>query len=613
VVAAAYVSAEEGTGCVHTAPGHGADDFRTGKENGLPPFSPLDDHGRYTPEAGAGLAGKRVPDEANGAVLPLLAARLLHEEKVLHSCAHCWRCHRPIVYRATDQWFVQVDHLDLRKRALEEVGRVRWVPEWGARRISGMLASRPDWCISRQRHWGIPIPALRCAGCDHVWTSPEIVSRTREVVRREGADSWFDRPVHAIVGSQACPACGGREAVPARDIFDVWFESGTSWRAVVQREGLGLGFPSDAVLEGTDQHRGWFQSSLLPAVAVEGRAPWRTVVTHGFIVDEGGDKVSKSKGGMLHADVLAREFGADVARLWVASIEYREDAPVSRDLLRRTGEVYRRIRNTFRWLLGNLDGFDPARDAVPDGDLLEADRWVLARLDRVAAEYVEAFGAFDWARGLRAVHEFCDRDLSAFWFDANKDRFYCDEADGPRRRSGRTAAWRLADSLCRLLAPVLPHTMEEVWGALPGARGGSVHLETWPAPAAAAPDAGALLARWEDLRRLRDAVLAACEPLRARKEIGSNLEARVAIAADAAVPGMGFEELAGVLMVSEVVPGEPAAGGGAPVVATPSPHPRCARCWNLRPGVGRDSRFPDLCGRCAAVVGSGAPAAPSGG
>jgi isoleucyl-tRNA synthetase len=610
VVAASYVSPEDGTGCVHTAPGHGADDFRTGKEAGLSPFSPLDDHGRYTAEAGPGLCGKRVPEEANQAVLAMLGARLLHRAGIRHSCAHCWRCKGAIIFRATDQWFVQVDHDGLRARALEEVEkRVRWIPEWGRRRIGGMLQTRPDWCISRQRHWGIPIPAAACNGCGRTWTSADLVRNTRAVVAKEGADAWFDgRPAAAFLKGLRCRLCGSAEAHLKKDIFDVCFESGSSWRAVVQaRPELRrpAGEPvSDAVLEGTDQHRGWFQSSLLPSVAVEGRAPWKTVVTHGFIVDEGGDKVSKSKGGLLNADELAKEFGADVARLWVASINYQEDVPVSRDLLKKVGESYRRIRNTFRWLLGNLDGFDPAKDAVADADLLEADRWVLARLEEVVAEATGAFEEYDFSRALRAVYEFCDRDLSAFWFDINKDRLYCDAAQGPRRRSARTAALRVADALCRLLAPILVHTAEEAWLALPGKREESVHLAAWPRPV---PPAGgeALLARWRDLQRLRDAVLAACEKLRTGKEIGGNLEALVAIDPARVPPGMSAGDLAGVLMVSGVELRTPAAGAGpeAPaVVAARSPHAKCARCWNLRPTVGKDPRFADLCDRCAEVV-----------
>ena len=609
VVAAAYVSSEDGTGCVHTAPGHGADDFRTGKENGLPPFSPLDDHGRYTAEAGSLLQGKRVHDEANEAVLPLLGASLLQRGQLTHSYAHCWRCKGPIIFRATDQWFIRVDHQDLRRRALEELGRVRWVPEWGSRRIGGMLESRPDWCISRQRHWGIPIPCFRCEGCGHTWTDAKIVARAREVVRQKGADSWFSEPAHVFTAGFRCGKCASSDLALGKDIFDVWFESGTSWRAVVQaRPELRGSFPSDAVLEGTDQHRGWFQSSLLPSVAVEGKAPWKTVVTHGFIVDEGGEKVSKSKGGLLNADELTKEFGADVTRLWVASVEYTEDLPVSRDLLRRLGESYRRLRNTLRWILGNLSGFDPALDAVPEEQMVPLDRWVLARLREVQAEVRTSWSGYDFPRGNRSVFEFCDGDLSAFYFDVSKDRFYCEAASAEARRSGQTALHLVGRSLARLLAPVLVHTADEAWAFLPGEKEASVHLALWP-DEGPRPGDREVLERFADLRAVRSEVASACEALRAEKAIGGNPEARVEVApADErtakALADFGPQGLAGLFLVSEVVlrPQAPAPGRRATVAAAKSPHRKCARCWNLRPTVGKDSRFQDLCARCAGVV-----------
>ncbi len=622
VVPALYVSAEDGTGCVHTAPGHGADDFRTGKENNLPPFSPLDDHGHYTSEVGPTLVGKRVHDEANKAVVAMLDKQLVHQGTITHSYAHCWRCKGPIIFRATDQWFIKMDQpiegksgKTLRQKAKEAIGETRWVPEWGSRRIGGMVETRPDWCISRQRHWGIPIPAVVCGNCGKTWTSPGFIRNTRKVVAKDGADAWFKgKPAATFIGSERCPDCRSTEGALARDIFDVWFESGTSWRAVVQREEHGLHFPSDVVIEGTDQHRGWFQLSLLPSVALEGRAPWKTVVTNGFTVDDAGEKVSKSKGGLLHANELADKFGADVARLWVASINYHDDIPVSHDLLQKVGESYRRIRNTFRWLLGNLHGFDPVRDAVPDGDLLEADRWALARLDGVVAVSRKAWEDYDFARGTRMVYDFCDQDLSAFWFDFNKDRFYCDAPNGLRRRSGQTACLRVADALCRLLAPVLVHTTEEVWAHLPGERETSVHLETWPEEnPTLAVDALSIGVKWESLRTIRGVVASKCEQLRANKQIGSNQEASVRIRPQNLYSGELLansdpEELAELLIVSEVKTDhldESRADPGPVVVeveAMPSPHHKCARCWNLRPTVGKTSDFPDLCARCVDVV-----------
>jgi isoleucyl-tRNA synthetase len=624
VLPADYVSADDGTGLVHTAPGHGVDDARTGQAHGLPLYAPLRDDGRYEDGVDPALAGKRAADEANATVLGLLrgSSALAGEAKVRHSYAHCWRCKKPVLYRATEQWFVRVDHDGLRERALDRIeNRVRWIPAWGSRRIGGMVRTRPDWCISRQRTWGIPIPALRCGACGNGWTTEGVVAEAKRAIGENGSDAWFDGRMDGLAAGAACPRCGKAEAALARDIFDVWFESGSSWNAVVRtreefRGADGKPLPVDAVLEGTDQHRGWFQLSLLPSVAITGEAPWRAVVTHGFTVDEGGDKISKSKGGLLHADEIAKQFGADVARLWAASVEYGGDVPASPDLLKRQSEPYRRLRNTLRWILGVLDGFDPARDAVPEERMLLLDRWVLARLREVQATATQAFDAYEFARATRTVFEFCDGDLSAFHFDASKDRFYCEAPAGLARRSGQTALHAVASSLCRLLAPVLAHTTDEAHAYLPGPKEASVHLERWPSEGPRPGDAE-VLALVAEVRAVRALVAAACEPLRATKTIGANAEASVTVApADAAcaaaLASLGEAALAETFLVSTVrlLPAAPAAGGArASETAERSSHGKCARCWNLRPGVGADARFPDACARCAAVVA----ALPAGG
>ena len=489
IVLAEYVTVEDGSGLVHTAPGHGAEDYATGLKYGLPTLSPVDAGGRFTTEAPDFLHGLGV-FEANPKIVERLKAdgSLYHEVRLKHSYPHCWRCKRPVIFRATEQWFVKVDHEGLRERTLQAIDQVKWVPSWGQGRIESMVQGRPDWCISRQRSWGVPIPAFGCKGCGTMLLSGASVRHVRDLFRREGADSWYSRPVEELMPPGAsCASCGGTDFEKQYDILDVWFESGSSHRSVLADPEEGLGYPAYLYLEGSDQHRGWFQSSILTAVGSTGRAPFEGVLTHGFVVDEKGEKMSKSVGNVIHAVKATEQYGADVLRLYVASMDYADDVRMSEQGIKEASEAYRKIRNTFRYLLGNLgdyDGFDPA--TVPAESLTELDRWALGELNRVITDVKAAYGRFEFYRVHQRIYQFCAVELSSFYLDVLKDRLYAEAAGGPKRRAAQYVLSRLHEVLTRLLAPILPHTAEELWDFVPGeATGGkeaSVHLALLPEP-----------------------------------------------------------------------------------------------------------------------------------
>jgi isoleucyl-tRNA synthetase len=613
IVLAGYVSVEDGTGLVHTAPGHGAEDYQTGRAYQLSVLSPVDPAGKFTDEAPEWVAGRQV-FAANPTIVDHLRAsgHLFHQMPLVHSYPHCWRCKKPVIFRATKQWFIAVDHNDLRGRTLKSIGDVSWLPAWGQTRIESMVSLRPDWCISRQRSWGVPIPALGCTTCHTQLLTAATVRHFRDLFRGHGADAWFTRPVEEIAPPGAsCPNCGGTTFRKEGDILDVWFESGSSHRAVLAQN-FGLGYPTYMYLEGSDQHRGWFQSSILTAVGTTGTAPFETVLTHGFVVDDKGEKMSKSLGNVVLAVKATEQYGADVLRLMTASMDYADDIRISERGIKEMSEAYRKIRNTFRYLLGNLEDyrqFDPA-EVDPEPCLHEIDRWALGQLNQVIRDVTAAYERFEFYRVYQRIYQFVSVELSSFYLDVLKDRLYAEAPRGPDRRAAQFVLARLHERLTRLLAPILAHTAEESWDYLPDREGkpASVHLALFP-EAEPRWDDPARDERWGILLEAREAVLRALEGLRKNKTIGSAQEAVVAIAAspaDAPLLDASRALLTTLCMVSALtvepaasLPGDSERFG---VVASRSPYAKCERCWNLRPDVGQHADHPTLCGRCARVV-----------
>ncbi|MBE3589506.1 MAG: isoleucine--tRNA ligase [Firmicutes bacterium] len=603
VVLGEHVTTDDGTGLVHTAPGHGHEDFEVGRRYGLEILVPVDARGRMTEAAGpfAGLA----VHEANGRIREALreAGALLAAGTIRHQYAHCWRCHTPVLYRATEQWFADIDRI--REAAMAAAGEVDWIPHWGASRMREMVAGRGDWCLSRQRVWGVPIPVFYCRACGEALIDDASIEAVAALFEREGSDAWWRREAAEILPpGTRCRRCGAAEFRKETDIFDVWFDSGCTHAAVlaVRPE---LTWPADLYLEGhNDQFRGWYQSSLLTAVATRGRAPYKQVLSHGFVVDAEGRHMHKSWGNVVDPIDVVHRFGADVFRMWVVSTDYTADVRIGDALLEQVAEAYRKVRNTLRFLLGNLSGFDPQRDLIEADELPTFDRWAVHRAAELQEAVREAYLRYEFRTVYNLIHTFCVNDLSSFYLNARKDALYTLAPEAPERRAARAALWWLARALVAWIAPILPHTAEEVWDHLPKAPGEpeSVHLTEWPS---LPPRAERAAARVEALLKVRDEVLRKLEEARAAGVVRETAEARVELRvpeADARLlQEWGEAALAEALVVAEVrVEADP--GGGVAVAVTPTGYPKCERCWRYVEDVGRSEAHPGLCGRCVDVL-----------
>jgi isoleucyl-tRNA synthetase len=619
-VTATYVTTDQGTGAVHTAPAHGVDDFATGARYGLSQLNDVDDGGHIRnglPEYDGMFVFK-----ANAPIIALLEERgaLMARQEIHHSYPHCWRCHRPVIFRATEQWFINMEtpmpastpHADgsvttFRQRATEEIDRVKWDPSWGKERITNMVSSRPDWCISRQRIWGVPIAVLLCVKCGRPLNDAEVNQRIVDLFAKEGADAWYVRDAAEILpAGTTCSSCGTAEFKQEMDILDVWFESGASQAAVLGRE-RDLPWPADLYIEGGDQHRGWFQSSLLCAVGTRDAAPYRMAATCGWTLDEQGRAMSKSLGNGVDPVDIAQRLGAEIVRLWVASVDFREDVAASENLMQRVSQTYVKLRNTFRFLLSNLNGFEPEKHAVAWERMLPLDQYMLTRTRELTEKILGWYDDFEFHRIYHALNEFAVAELSQLYIDAVKDRIYTFAPDNPARRSAQTVLWMIAEALVRLVAPLLSFTADEIWRYLPpvGNRLPSVHLELFPKPEnlAATIDAG-LMSDWQSLLAMRDEALKSLEEARKAKLIGKALDARLLLEVPEAMGPLlaryqgSLKELLNVSQV-EVVPGT---GNELVVTTLPAEGKKCERCWNYSVHVGEDRRWPTVCERCSAAL-----------
>lgn len=599
-----HVTLESGTGCVHTAPGHGVDDYNVCRNYPeIPVICPVNGDGVLTEEAGqfAGLT----TDEANKKIAIHLDATgsLFALKKIIHQYPHCWRCKSPILFRATDQWFCSVD--DFKDDAVKAINEVEWIPSWGKDRITSMVRERKDWCISRQRKWGVPIPIFYCRDCGEPLIDKTAMLAVADVFAKEGSNAWFDHDASGMLPEGTkCAKCGCTSFDKEKDIMDVWFDSGSSHTAVVRRRGY-LKFPADLYLEGNDQYRGWFQSSLLTSVATMGTAPYKTVLTHGMILDMEKRKMSKSLGNGISPQEVIKQYGADVLRLWVASCDYQSDVNISFDILKQRSEAYRKVRNTARYILGNLFDFNPNTDMADFDTLLPIDKWALAKLNSLIDKVREAYDKYEFHIVYHSIHNFCVVDMSNFYLDVLKDRLYTEKADSPRRRAAQTAMYLILDAMTRMIAPILAYTSDEIWKFMPhSAANEASHVIYNEMPEKVAVDVDdSFMEFWNRIHELRDDVKKTLEPMIKEKTIKSSLEAKVTLSAGGETLGFlkqAEPELADAFIVSEVVIADN--GAELDITAEKAEGEKCERCWAIRKSVGADAEHPTLCAHCCETL-----------
>jgi isoleucyl-tRNA synthetase len=611
LILGSHVTLDAGTGCVHTAPGHGREDYEVGLTYGLDVYSPVDDRGCFTEEVE--LFKGQFVFEANQTINAKLrdAGAMAGEGTIKHSYPHCWRCKQPVIFRATPQWFISMDKTRLRAKCLEEIDRVSWIPHWGRDRIYGMIENRPDWCVSRQRAWGVPIAVFYCEKCESLLLDPRLMERIFGEFEKHGADAWFEKDAQEFLPPDIrCTQCGHDRFVQETDILDVWFDSGVSHAAVLE-DRPDLRWPADLYLEGSDQHRGWFHSSLLTAVGTRDRAPYRAVLTHGFVVDADGHKMSKSLGNVIAPSEVINSYGAEILRMWVSATDYREDIRISETILKQLSDAYRRIRNTCRFMLGNVYDFNPVDDAVAPGDMPEIDRYALHNLQQLVSKTRSAYETYDFHVIFHALHNFCAVDLSAFYLDVLKDRLYTSPGRSVARRSAQTVLHALLDALARLMAPILPFTSEEIWQHMPqqAGREASIHLASLPEAQPELLDE-TLAQRWEQLLKVRGEVLKALEQARAAKQIGHALDAAVTLSADDSlyetlVPYRDDLRSLFIVSAASLVNGRQlenayvsAELNGLSVRVEAADGQKCERCWVHDVTVGEDAGQPNVCARC---------------